>query len=182
MMTSPQTSATTGGSPAIDIDVAVGTARIGPYHVGLAVLVGLVVFFEGYDTFNAAYVIHYVMGPWGLRSAQAGLLVSSGIVGFSLAALFQGKISDAFGRRVAILGALWMATIFSLATALWAHSFWTFCLWRFLTGLGLGVLLPSALHTSTSSRPARRRLASARGAGALGSPPEASPRPPSASS
>lgn len=142
MRTSPQTGPTTGGSRAIDVDVAVGTARIGPYHVWLAVLVGLVVFFEGYDTFNAAYVIHYVMGPWELRPAQAGLLVSSAIVGFSLAALFQGKISDAFGRRVAMIGALWMATIFSLATAVWAHSFWTYCLWRFLTGLGLGVLLP----------------------------------------
>ena len=113
-------------------------ARIGPYHVGLAVLVGLVVFFEGYDTFNAAYVIHYVMGPWGLRPAQAGLLVSSGIVGFSLAALFQGKISDAFGRRVAMIGALWMATIFSLATALWAHSFWTYLPVEVLDGPRLG--------------------------------------------
>jgi AAHS family 4-hydroxybenzoate transporter-like MFS transporter len=102
----------------------------------------MVVFSEGYDTFNASYVIHYVMEPWGLRPPQAGLLVSSGMIGFALAALFQGKVSDALGRRVAVIGALWIATIFSMATALWADSFWTFCLWRFLTGVGLGVLLP----------------------------------------
>ena len=133
-----------GVSPpaAVDVADAIGSARVGAYHRALALLVGLVVFFEGYDTFNAAYVIHYVMRPWGLQPAHAGLLVSSGIVGFSVAAFFQGKISDVFGRRVALIGALWISTVFSLATGLWGQSFWSFCLWRLLTGLGLGVLLP----------------------------------------
>src|SRR5690348_18311656 len=56
--------------------------------------------------------------------------------------LAQGEFSDRYGRRATLLGALWIATLFSLATALFAHSFWAFCGLRVLTGLGLGALLP----------------------------------------
>src|SRR5262245_53199607 len=141
----------------IDVIAALADAPIGALHRRLALLVGLTVMFEGYDTFNASYVIHYVMGPWGLRPGQAGLLVSSGMVGFACASAVQGKVADAFGRRVAIVGALWIATVFSLATALWADSFWTFCLWRFLTGMGLGVLLPVSVAYLNEFAPARAR-------------------------
>jgi AAHS family 4-hydroxybenzoate transporter-like MFS transporter len=40
---------------------------------------GALTLFDGYDTFNPAYVIHYVVQPWGLKADQAGLFVSSGL-------------------------------------------------------------------------------------------------------
>ena len=61
---------------------------------------GLLTFIDGYDTFNPAYVIHYVAGPWGLQPGQAGLLVSSGLVGFLVGALAHGIIADRYGCRV----------------------------------------------------------------------------------
>jgi len=44
----------------IDVRQEVERARLGPYHYFLAGIIALIVFFDGYDTFNAAYVIHYV--------------------------------------------------------------------------------------------------------------------------
>jgi len=126
----------------INVGEEIGSAPLGPYHYFLAFLVSLIVFFEGYDTFNASYVIHYVMQPWHLLPGQAGLLVSSGIIGFTVSAMLQGKLSDRIGRRPTLLLALWITTIFSFATAVLANSFPTFLLCRFATGLGLGVLLP----------------------------------------
>lgn len=46
----------------IGIREDIDNARIGAYHRLLLFLVGLAVFFDGYDTFNASYVIHYVAG------------------------------------------------------------------------------------------------------------------------
>lgn len=83
----------------------------------------MAVFFDGYDTFNPAYVIHYVMQPWHLLPSQAGFLVSSGLIGFMIGSLAQGKFSDRYGRRATLLAALWIATIFSFATAVFARSF-----------------------------------------------------------
>jgi MFS family permease len=126
----------------IDVRQEIADAPIGRYHWLIAVLIGMVVFFDGYDTFNPAYVIHYVTKPWHLLPGQAGFLVSSGLIGFMIGALAQGKFSDRYGRRATLLVALWIATIFSLATAVFANSFWSFCGFRFLTGIGLGALLP----------------------------------------
>jgi AAHS family 4-hydroxybenzoate transporter-like MFS transporter len=126
----------------IDVRQEIANAPIGRYHRLIALLIGMVVFFDGYDTFNPAYVIHYVMKPWHLLPSQAGFLVSSGLIGFMIGSLAQGKFSDRHGRRAALLVSLWIATIFSFATAVLANSFWSFCGFRLLTGIGLGALLP----------------------------------------
>ena len=139
----------------IDVREEIANAELGPYHRLIALLIGLVVFFDGYDTFNPAYVIHYVMGPWHLAPSQAGLLVSSGLIGFMFGSLVQGKFSDRYGRRATLLGALWIATIFSFATAVFARSFWTFCGFRVLTGTGLGALLPIGVTYLTEFAPRR---------------------------
>lgn len=139
----------------IDVREEIANAEVGPYHGLIAVLIGLVVFFDGYDTFNPAYVIHYVMKPWHLAPSQAGLLVSSGLIGFMFGALAQGKFSDRYGRRANLLGALWIATVFSLATAIFARSFWMFCGLRVLTGTGIGALLPIGITYLTEFAPRR---------------------------
>ena len=141
----------------IDVREEIATAPLGRYHALIGVLIGFAVFFDGYDTFNAAYVIHYVMKPWHLVPSQAGFLVSSGLIGFMIGSLVQGKFSDRVGRRATLIGALWIATIFSFATAMLAHSFVTFCALRLLTGLGLGALLPVGVTYMNEYSPRRFR-------------------------
>jgi MFS family permease len=128
----------------IDVHEELANARITRFHWQLGASMGALTLFDGYDTFNPAYVIHYVMQPWGLKAGQAGLLVSSGLVGFLIGAALHGLIADRIGRRATLLGGLWVASIFTLLTPILATSFWPFCTLRLLTGLGLGVLLPLA--------------------------------------
>jgi AAHS family 4-hydroxybenzoate transporter-like MFS transporter len=141
----------------IDVREEIANAPIGRYHRFLALLIGMVVFFDGYDTFNPAYVIHYVMKPWHLAAGRAGWLVSSGLIGFMIGSLVQGKFSDRFGRRATLLAALWIVTLLSFATAALGRSFFTFCSLRLLTGLGMGALLP--LGVTYVNEYAPRRLA-----------------------
>jgi AAHS family 4-hydroxybenzoate transporter-like MFS transporter len=131
-------------SEVIDVNEELAQARVTPFHWQLGAMMGGLTLFDGYDTFNPAYVIHYVMGPWGLKPGQAGLLVSSGLIGFLIGAAVHGLIADRIGRRVTLLGGLWIMSVFTLATPILGTSFWPFCILRLLTGLGLGVLLPLA--------------------------------------
>ncbi|PTB20606.1 MFS transporter [Trinickia symbiotica] len=141
----------------IDVHEELSDAPVSPMHVKLGLLLALLTLFDGYDTFNPAYVIHYVRGPWSLSLQQAGMLVSSGLVGFLLGAAVHGAIADRCGRRITLLGGLWITTIFSVLTAIAGHSFASFCTLRVLTGLGLGVLLP--LSTTYINELAPRRIA-----------------------
>jgi MFS family permease len=144
-------------SQAINVHQELADAEPGAFHWRLGAIMGLLTLFDGYDTFNPAYVIHYVAGPWGLKAGQAGLLISSGLVGFLLGAALHGVAADRFGRRGTLLAGLWITSVFTLLTALLANSFVTFCALRLLTGLGLGVLLP--LATTYINELAPRRVA-----------------------
>ena len=142
---------------AINVHEELADAKVGGFHWRLGAIMGLLTLFDGYDTFNPAYVIHHVVGPWGLKAGQAGLLVSSGLVGFLLGAALHGIAADRFGRRGTLLAGLWITSIFTLLTAMLANSFVSFCALRLLTGLGLGVLLP--LATTYINELAPRRVA-----------------------
>lgn len=141
----------------IDVHQELADAKAGAFHWRLGAIMGLLTLFDGYDTFNPAYVIHYVAGPWGLKAGQAGLLISSGLVGFLLGAALHGVAADRFGRRGTLLTGLWVTSVFTLLTAVLANAFATFCALRLLTGLGLGVLLP--LATTYINELAPRRVA-----------------------
>src|SRR6185437_10783282 len=141
----------------IDVHDELALSPVGRMHVRLGILLALLTLIDGYDTFNPAYVIHYVRGPWGLSPQQAGFLVSSGLVGFLCGAGLHGMIADRIGRRITLIGGLWITTAFSILTASAADSFTSFCTLRVLTGLGLGVLLP--LSTTYINELAPRNVA-----------------------
>ena len=90
------------------------------------------------------------------EEAKHFILVSSGLIGFLLGAAIHGTIADRFGRRVTLLGGVWITSVFTLATAVLAHSFMSFIVLRVLTGLGLGVLMP--LGTTYINEFAPRRV------------------------
>src|ERR1700733_9809116 len=140
----------------VDIHDELAGATVTPLHKTLGVLITLITLFDGYDTFNPAYVIHYVMEPWGLAPGQAGLLVSSGLVGFLFGAMGHGMVADRYGRRNTLLAGLWIVNILTLLTAIFATGFASFCALRLLTGIGLGVLLP--LGTTYVNELAPQRL------------------------
>jgi MFS transporter, AAHS family, 4-hydroxybenzoate transporter len=144
-------------SQVIDVHKELADAKPGAFHWRLGAIMGLLTLFDGYDTFNPAYVIHYVAGPWGLKAGQAGLLISCGLVGFLVGAALHGVAADRFGRRGTLLAGLWITSVFTLLTALFANSFTSFCVLRLLTGVGLGVLLP--LATTYINELAPRRVA-----------------------
>jgi MFS transporter, AAHS family, 4-hydroxybenzoate transporter len=145
--------------PEVDIHDELAGAAVTPLHKMLGVVVTLITLFDGYDTFNPAYVIQYVRQPWGLSPSQAGLLVSSGLIGFLIGAMGHGMVADRYGRRNTLLAGLWIVNILTLLTAIFATSFTSFCSLRFLTGLGLGVLFP--LGTTYINELAPQRVSNA---------------------
>jgi AAHS family 4-hydroxybenzoate transporter-like MFS transporter len=126
----------------LDIRDELDSLPLGRRHWIVVLILGLVTLFDGYDTFAPAYVIPYAMKAWRLAPSQAGLLVSSGLVGFMVGSLLVGLIADRIGRKRTLLGGMVIAALFDLAIANFARSFDAFIALRLLAGVGLGMLLP----------------------------------------
>ena len=81
--------------------------------------------------------------PWGLTPPQVGAITSYGLLGMMIGALGIGTLTDVIGRRKAILISVVVFSVFTGLCAL-APSPAIFGALRFLAGLGLGGLIPTA--------------------------------------
>jgi MFS transporter, AAHS family, benzoate transport protein len=112
----------------------------------VAPLCWLAVALEGFDLVVLGVVLPALLKEpsWGLTPNTASLIVTVGLLGVMVGALSVGTLSDYLGRRGMML---WTVVSFSLLTLLcaFAPNPWVFGLLRFLAGLGLGGVLPTAL-------------------------------------
>jgi AAHS family benzoate transporter-like MFS transporter len=124
---------------------APSTGRVG-LNRGAAVAIvvcWLFVVFDGYDLIVYGNVISSLQKEWGISAATAGTLGSLAFLGMMIGAVLAGRLSDAIGRKRAVIGC---AVILSVFTALCAFAPGpvTFGALRLIAGLGLGGLVPTA--------------------------------------
>jgi benzoate transport len=80
---------------------------------------------------------------WGLTPPQVGAIVSYGLGGMLIGALGIGTLADVIGRRKSIMLSVLVFSVFTALLAV-APSPAVFGVFRFLAGLGLGGLIPTA--------------------------------------
>ncbi|MBR8740274.1 MFS transporter [Nocardiopsis sp. MG754419] len=118
---------------------------------------------DGYDLTVYGAVVPSLLEyePWDLSETQAGTLGSYALVGMLLGALLIGTITDLVGRRRIIIGCVvWFSV--GMALTAFAPSPEVFGLLRFLTGLGLGGVIPTAIAlTMEYAEPHRRNMTNA---------------------
>jgi benzoate transport len=116
------------------------------YAGWVAPLCWLAVALEGFDLVVLGVVLPSLLKEpsWGLTPNTASLISVVGLLGVMVGALAAGTISDYIGRRKTML---WTVISFSVLTLLcaFAPNPWIFGLLRFIAGLGLGGVLPTAL-------------------------------------
>jgi MFS transporter, putative metabolite:H+ symporter len=111
-------------------------------------LISLGGFFEFYDLSFAGYIAPGLVRSGILSATTPGLFGSTGIAGF-VAAMFCGLfagtalvsfVADRFGRRIIFTYSLLWYTAASVIMAL-QHDVFGLNLWRFISGIGVGVEL-----------------------------------------
>lgn len=125
---------------------ATGATRRPPRPAALVIaLCWLIVVFDGYDLIVYGTTLPPLLAEpgWGLTPASAGTIGSLAFAGMLVGALGAGNLADRLGRRRTILGCVAWFTVFTTLCGL-APNAATFGGLRFLAGLGLGGLVPSA--------------------------------------
>jgi len=91
-----------------------------------------------------------------LSTTQIGLTGSAYILGAVLGALVFGRLTDTFGRRRLFTITVGVYLLATIATG-FAWDFWSFMLFRFLTGAGIGGEYGAVNSAIQELIPARRR-------------------------
>lgn len=139
----------------MDIEAELREARVSRFHYRLALVLGCVLFVDGYDLFNAGYVAPYLRQEWLLSDRQVGLMLSMGVAGLALGAYAQAPISKAIGRRAAVIVGVTLLALASLYMAALVHDFTSFVALRLVLGVSLGMLSPLAFVYVNEWAPAR---------------------------
>lgn len=127
---------------------------------GLAVVAicFLTIVCDGYDLIVYGSVVPSLLAEpgWGLGPAQVGAIGSYALAGMLIGALVAGAITDRVGRRrIMLVGIAWFSVAMALCAI--APSPELFGLFRFLGGLGLGGVLPSAIALTVEYAPRGRK-------------------------
>jgi MFS transporter, AAHS family, benzoate transport protein len=126
----------------------------------VAAIVCCALVFDGFDlTIYGTVLSTLINDPsqiGDLNGITAGLLGSYALLGVLVGSLGCGFLGDHFGRRRLILGGIAWFSIGMFITAL-TTSVAAFGMMRFLTGLGLGVILATAGATIAEFAPAGKR-------------------------
>jgi putative MFS transporter len=129
---------------------------IGPFHYRIMWLIGIGMFFDGFDIYIAATVLGATLKSGFSTFGQNALFVSATFVGMMVGSFLTGFLGDRYGRRFTYQANLLLFGLASLAAA-FAPNMEVLIGLRFLIGVGLGAENVVGYSTLTEFVPAHSR-------------------------
>ncbi|SKC62259.1 MFS transporter [Paraburkholderia hospita] len=140
----------------IEVERALADAHRPTFQLMLLVLCGLCLVIDGFDAQAMGYVAPSVIGEWHVSKAALGPVFSASLFGMLLGALGLSVLADRIGRRPVLIGSTFFFALSMLATP-FVSTIPALITLRFITGLGLGCIMPNAMAlVGEFSTPAHR--------------------------
>ena len=129
---------------------------ISSFHRRILMLIGIGMFFDGFDVYVAATVLGATLKSGFSTLGQNAQFVSMTFLGMMLGSLLTGFLGDRYGRRFTYQSNLVLFGLASIASA-FAPSMNVLILLRGLMGLGLGAELVVGYSAMTEFVPPQAR-------------------------
>jgi MFS family permease len=126
------------------------------YSLGVFILVGLTLLFDGFDYMIVPFTMPQIGKEWALTKVQTGSLASWSLLGLGIGAIFAGMISDRIGRKKT-LGLSCLAYALFTMPIYFVPNYAVFSILRVLAGVGLGACIPVAITMSSEFAPSKNR-------------------------
>lgn len=141
----------------IDIPSVIDSNRLSRSQLLILMMVGLTVVMDGFDVQSMGYVAPAIIADWGVSKAELGPVFGAGLFGMLVGSLTLSVLADKIGRRPVLI---WATVFFSLCMLVTAHvtSIGQLQVIRFVTGLGLGAIMPNALALVGEFSPRHKRV------------------------
>ncbi|MET0707599.1 MAG: MFS transporter [Tardiphaga sp.] len=129
---------------------------IGPFHYRIMTLIGIGMFFDGFDIYLAGTVLGVTLKTGFSTLGENAIFISITFVGMMVGSFGTGFVGDRFGRRFSYQFNLLLFGVASLAAA-FAPNMTILIICRFFMGIGLGAENVVGYSTMTEFVPAKSR-------------------------
>lgn len=143
-------------TPSLDVQAFINRERISRYQWLIYAICFFIVLLDGFDTAAIGFIAPSLMKDWGIAKPDLAPVLSAALFGLAAGALTSGPLADRFGRRIVLLGSVFVLGGACLASA-FAGSLQELTVLRFITGLGLGAAMPNAVTLTSEYCPDGRR-------------------------
>lgn len=126
------------------------------YQIFIVLLCFLMNFNDGIDILLMSFSGSSMMEDLGINNTELGYLFSSGLAGMTLGCLFIAPIGDKIGRKKIFIYSFVLICSGLYGVAL-INDYSIILLSRFLTGLGIGGILPTLTSTASEYANDKRR-------------------------
>ena len=141
----------------LDITRFIDERKMTWFNAKIVILCFFIILFDGYDIGAVGYAGPSLVKAWGITSmAELGTAFSAGLFGILFGSPIFGWIGDHYGRIKALVVSCLVIGIFSLAT-MTATDLSSLIVLRFLTGIGIGGMLPNVIALNAEFAPRRAR-------------------------
>jgi AAHS family 4-hydroxybenzoate transporter-like MFS transporter len=140
----------------LDLETIVDTSPLGRRQIVIFVLCALVAMVDGFDTQSIALVAPVIVSAWGAKASAFGVVFGAGLLGSLIGAFLFGLAADRVGRKPALIVAMLLFALVTLATPL-TTAVGPLIAVRLVTGLGLGGALPILISITSEYAPTRLR-------------------------
>lgn len=141
----------------LEIERVIDDTHRPAFHAMLLALCGLCLVIDGFDAQAMGYVAPSVIAEWGVKKQALGPVFSASLFGMLFGALGLSVLADRIGRRPVLIGATLFFALAMLATP-FATSIPILIALRFVTGLGLGCIMPNAMALVGECSPSAHRV------------------------
>jgi len=132
--------------------------RLGPLQIRVAFLCMLAQIFDGYDISSISMAVPALVQAWHIPGRDFANTFVMSSVGIMVGALISGPVGDRLGRKPVLIASLLVLGISSLA-CVYATTIPMLVAFRFVTGIGIGTLMPTSVALSSDYLPERLRAA-----------------------
>ncbi len=126
------------------------------FQIRTICLCALVIALDGFDAQALGFVAPALARDWRLAPGALGPVFGSALFGIMVGSLLLGALADYFGRKWLVIAGVLAFALGTLATSR-ATDVTELIALRFLTGLGLGGVLPNTIALTGEYSPLRRR-------------------------
>lgn len=140
----------------VSFRVALDARPLTGFHIRMVAIAVLLLLTEGFDSQAIGYVAPALRDLLHLTPLQMGSALSVGLFGLTIGALVFSPLADRFKTRGLLVVCILICGVSTLAT-IWVSSLDMLIALRFLTGFGVGGVMPQAIGVVSEYAPTRCR-------------------------